>query len=129
MLSMIVRAIDGAKSTVILTEEPTRLEAVAGSRYELYAGSAPTRPGKDVKVLRFDDDLVIDGLPDSGAVTIAGFFANCEQSACTLQLDGYTGKQITPDSEPINALRLLRMAIAAPLMIVTKKAIRVSVLE
>ncbi len=106
-LSTIVRTSDGAIATIPLSASELRLDAQLGAHYTLTADCFSV-DATNLTVLRIGNDLMVNGLPNTGGVSIAGFFLNTAPGQSnTLVLDRLTGETdvITPLNEPIGALR------------------------
>ncbi|MEZ5728853.1 MAG: Ig-like domain-containing protein [Burkholderiaceae bacterium] len=84
-----------------------QLTARPGLTYRLVR-DADLPPDVNPAIKRYDNDLVLEDLPDGSTVRISGFFSNCTpEQVCALSLEGIgggTGDVITPAAEPVAAL-------------------------
>jgi hypothetical protein len=85
----------------------TRVSARPGAQYQLIDDAGQVPPGASIK--RFENAIVVEGLPDGRSVEISDFFTACGPDGATTcqistaELGGGSGP-ITPSSDPIGAL-------------------------
>ena len=108
-MALIVEIIDanGVATRQRVIDGRLDVPVTPGSTYRILDESGrPIGPGP--RVLRFGDDIAVEGLPEETTITLRGFFADCSpDSPCSLSLEelgGGPGAKVTPDSEPLAAL-------------------------
>ena len=109
-MAVFLEIIDAGGNVARLPVQNGRIDVAAqpGTIYRLVDENGASI-GSGPRVLRVDDDLIVDGLPAGEIVGVTDFFTDCTPAApCTLslaELGGGGAANITPVSEPVAALQ------------------------